>query len=78
MKIRVFDSGGESFDRYAVFIDVSVYGMSHNPESPQGFNQYCCPISDISNDDNYAHLGEEISFNKLPKEVQNAIKNRME
>ena len=38
--VRVFDNGGISFDRYTVLIDGDAFGMSHNPNSPQGFNQY--------------------------------------
>lgn len=41
-KIYAFDNGGETFDRYTI-IDAKgeMLGLSENPESPQGFSQWC-------------------------------------
>ncbi len=41
MNIQVYDNGGETFDRYTVIIDNDVFGMSENPLSASGFNQWC-------------------------------------
>ena len=38
--IRVFDNSGKTFDRYTILIGNDIYVMSHNPNSPQGLNQY--------------------------------------
>jgi len=71
-KVVIYDNGGESFDRYTVIIDKDVFGMSENPNSPQGFNQY---IGEIGKDIKPGkHLGKKLS--KIPKEIQKAIKKR--
>lgn len=39
--VIVWDNAGSTMDRYTVLIDGHyVFTMSHNPLSPQGFNQY--------------------------------------
>ena len=75
--VKVFDNGGESFDRYTVIIDESVFGMSHNPRSPQGFNQYCGEKDEFPED--LSHLGEDITENylSLPHELFVAIWERV-
>lgn len=72
MKIRIYDSDEKVFDRYTIIIDEDVYGMSHNPLSPQGFNQWCCNVWEITT----KHLGKEIKFDDCPTEVQVAINDR--
>lgn len=71
--IEIYDNGGETFDRYTVIIDGDVYGMSANPNSPQGFNQYSGTLAELpmarSN-------GERITMESLPEEVQKAIEAR--
>ena len=55
----IYDNGGASFDRYTiVFDDNSVYGMSHNAASPQGFCQYIGKAEEFDFDDSV--LGVEI------------------
>jgi hypothetical protein len=44
--VKIYDNGGETFDRYTVVIDGVVYGMSENATAPNGFNQYAGTISD--------------------------------
>ena len=78
MNIRIFDNEGRSIDRYTVFIDGGVFGMSHNPNSPQGFNQFCCTVSEVGNEKRYTRLGKEITIEDVPEEVQIAIKEREE
>lgn len=49
-RIRIFDNGGETFDRYTL-IDTKngeVFGASSNPFSPLGFGQYCGNIVELS------------------------------
>jgi len=73
MNIEIYDNGGVTFDRYTVIIDGDVYGMSANPNSPQGFNQFSGKLAELpmarSN-------GERITMESLPEEVELAIKAR--
>lgn len=64
----IWDNGGKSFDRYTiVFQDGSYLGLSHNPDSAQGFSQYDSPVKEGPN------LGKEITWDKLPKEVREHV-----
>ena len=45
MKVKVYDNGGKTVDRYTVEIqhwngESDYYGMSDNATAPNGFNQY--------------------------------------
>lgn len=47
MKLRVYDNGGKTADRYTVIVEVpndefggEVYGMSDDANEPNGFNQF--------------------------------------
>jgi len=70
--VEVFDNGGTSFDRYTVIINGSVYGMSDNPGDPQGFNQYCCEVSELCLKGNEA-IGKPVMLSDVPPEVFKAI-----
>ena len=74
--VRIFDNGGETIDRYTVVINDSVYGMSDNPLSPQGFNQYCGEANDFPH--GLDHCGEDVTdkYFHLPHEVFVAIHKR--
>lgn len=81
--IRTWDNGGKTFDRYTVLVEgndsteYEMLGMSDNPLSPQGFNQYCgtVPVVDVPM---YEEAwGKPVKFNELPQEVQEAIKKRV-
>lgn len=75
--VIVYDNGGETADRYTVIVpDGSVYGMSSNPSSSQGFNQYSGEKSEFPN--GLSHTGKKVDVSKLPEGVQKAIINRME
>ena len=74
---RYFDNGGETCDRYTIIIDGSVYGMSHNPTSPQGFNQYCGEEGEFDFEDNIA-FRYKMCWEALPVDVQKAIIERRE
>lgn len=69
----IYDNGGKTFDRYTVIIDDSCYGMSSDPMSPLGFNQYC---GEVGND---IELGEHLGviLDKTPNEIKDAIYDRM-
>ena len=76
---KIFDNGGKTFDRYTLLTEpfhfgksCDAFGFSDDAKSPQGFNQYCGDIYEG------ADLGKEISFEKLPDEVQEAILERLE
>ena len=73
-KTIVYDNNGDTFDRYTVFTpDGSVYGMSDNPTSPQGFNQY---LGDDTEVEKGEHLGRKLK--SVPKSIEKAVLNRME
>ena len=72
-RIVVYDNGGESYDRYTIFTpDGSVYGMSQNPTSPQGFNQY---LGDNTEIEMGSHLGKRLKL--IPQELEMAILSRL-
>jgi len=80
--IRVFDNGGETFDRYTVIINTSVYGMSINANSPQGFNQYSGELDELIAVEDAINgkphnMGKEIPILDLPLIVRLAIGERL-
>jgi len=58
-----------------VVIGDSVYAISQNPSSPQGFNQFACMTSELVTEDNPL-LGARCQLADLPAEVRQAIKKR--
>jgi hypothetical protein len=67
---RVFDNGGETVDRYTVFLtnspDEGALGLSDDPTNPQyGFSQF----GDFDMNSMSAY-NKEISFSDLPEDVQ--------
>ena len=74
--VRIYDNGGESFDRYtAVYLNeplgngmFNARGMSANPNHPQGFGQITSAMDG-------EHLGKRIEFDSLPVDCQNLIKS---
>ena len=71
----IYDNGGKSFDQYTVvFDDGSVYAMSHNATSPQGFCQFFGQIEEFdSHPDGLPLQGKEID--KIPLEIVRQIVN---
>jgi hypothetical protein len=68
--VVVFDNGGESYDRYTVFIPSgAVYGMS---EGADGFNMY---IGDEGEVDKGSHLGVELDA--VPDSIKYAVMGRI-
>ncbi|GAG66515.1 unnamed protein product [marine sediment metagenome] len=72
MILKVWDNGGKSFDRYTVRVRNDYFGMSKNPSSPQGFNQYAGSYPEIDE----SSLGKKIkclNYRQLPYEIRGAI-----
>jgi hypothetical protein len=66
----------EYFDCYTIFTpDGSVYGMSEQPYSPMGFNNYIGEADEYHHGD---HLGKIVQPTELNQEVIKAIKHRLE
>ena len=75
MKVKIYDNGGRSFDRYtAVYVtepkerdgSYPARGMSKNPFHPQGFGQSCSAKLG-------RHLGKLIKFDDLPEDCQKLV-----
>ena len=82
-KIRCYDNGSETFDRYTVVYTGNYkgrggwchyIGMSENPYHPQGFGQHG-ESPDVIDRPKYAHLGKKIAFEGLPPDCQSAVIN---
>jgi len=79
-KIRIYDNGGETFDRYTVIFTgnykgrngCDYIGMSENPYHPQGFGQHGWDQNMIDCP-KYSHLGKKIGFQELPPDCQRAV-----
>ena len=68
--LRIYDNGGETFDRYTVVLlnekhgrFYDCIGLSDNCDRPDGFSQYCTC-------EDGRHLGKKIKFTELPENVQ--------
>lgn len=72
--LAIYDNGGLSWDRYTIVIGHDVFGMSENPKSPDGFNQYTGAVEEFPSTE---ILGKEKLLEELPKEVRLAIQERM-
>lgn len=72
MKIKaIYDNGGKTFDQFTViFADNAVLGLSHNPDSPQGFSQWSEAFVKTEG------LGYEVAFEKLPENIRRHIRIR--
>lgn len=75
-KARIYDNGGKTADRYTILYGDACYGMSADPKSPQGFNQYCGDASKVVETGNEA-LGKRVKFQDLPEIVREAIIDRI-
>lgn len=72
-RVRIYDNGGKSMDRYTIIDGTEAYGMSNNPRSPQGFNQYIGEAGKL----HVPALGKKVLFKSLPAEVKAAIVARV-
>ena len=79
-KIRIYDDGGKTIDRYTVVFTgnykgrngCDYVGMSEHPYHPQGFGQHGWSEMRIDRP-KYGHLGKKIKFTDLPKDCQRAV-----
>lgn len=67
--VVIYDNGGETLDRYTIFIGDDVYGMS---EQGCGFNMYIGDRTEIEQGD---HLGTMLDH--VPHGIKNAINERL-
>ncbi len=73
-KIRIYDNGGKTADRYTVvYMDepegkglYGARGMSEHPTHPQGIGMYCSAMPG-------KHLGNRIAFEDLPSDCQKVV-----
>jgi len=80
-KIRIYDDGGKTLDRYTVVFTgnykgrdrICYYlGMSEYPFHPQGFGQHGWS-REIIDYPSYKQLGKKIAFDKLPEQCQKLV-----
>lgn len=79
MNIKLYDNGGETYDRYTViYLDdpeghglFSSVGMSEHPFAPSGFGQHGSAKPG-------RHLGKRIEFEDLPDDCQKLVKRDLE
>ena len=67
--MTIYDNGGETYDRYTIFIGDDVFGMS---AEGNGFNMYIGDRSEIEEGD---HLG--VKLDHVPHGIQKAINERL-
>jgi hypothetical protein len=74
--IGVYDNEGKTFDRYSIVFKKEdgykfsdILGLSHNPDSPQGFSQFGYGFKGN-------HLGKKIPLDTLPKNIKEHISRR--
>ena len=73
--MKLYDNRGATIDRYTIVLeDGSVYGMSSDPLSPQGFNQFAGTEGEMSWKGNSA-MGTCIA--RIPDDVIKAIADRI-
>lgn len=81
LRIRIWDNGGETADRYTVAVghdgEVDYFGMSSDPRHPQGFNQYLGSKADGNAVHEGPHLGKRLPFRKWPEELKRSIWDRL-
>jgi hypothetical protein len=81
VKLRCYDNGGVSADRYSVLFMDEPYstgqqgsfvclGMSANPFHPQGVGMHSAAIPGF-------HLGKRIKFADLPEDCQNFVRRHI-
>lgn len=80
-KVRIYDNGGKTFDRYTVVFTgnyagrdgiCSYLGMSERPFHPQGFCQHG-EHRQVIDRPRYGHLGKRIKFESLPEDCRKAV-----
>lgn len=70
---RIYDNGGETFDRYTVvFADGSVLGIGDTGNVPNGFCMHVGSIHEGSVTEG-PHLGKRIFLEEMTKPAQKAV-----
>lgn len=83
-KVRVYDNGGKTFDRYTVLIKrvergqpvYDIYTMSEE-QGPQGFNMYSHTEYEGVAASRFEKEGKRMKVHDLPLEVIQAIEYRI-
>lgn len=78
MKIKCYDNGGKTADRFTVIYSdypegngtFWAVGMSADPFHPQGFGQHCTARPG-------RHLGRRIAFEELPDDCQKLVRRAL-
>lgn len=84
VRVRCYDNGGETADRYTVVycgrgarglfgVPYVYFGMSERPNHPQGFGQHGEGEHGPIDRPRSAHLGKRIPFAALPEECRRAV-----
>lgn len=69
---KIWDNGGESADRYAIYFDDdSLLCCSHDPGAPQGVSHW---MYVEAHDLRLNEYDKEITFDQLPERVQEYIR----
>lgn len=77
MKIRIFDNGGKTADRFTAVLDDHVYTLSPDCNETGGINKYMGQVGrEVEGLEKWA--GKHIATYELPIEVQKAIALRVE
>lgn len=67
MKIKVYDNGGETVDRYTVVLGGHVYLMSADANMPNGVCSYAATVDDFAKD--FAAGDPQVEIHSLPRGV---------
>jgi hypothetical protein len=67
MKVKVWDNGGRTFDRYTVFLGSDAYVVGPTGNHPQGVCMYVGDAASVDPE------GEPVAIADLPPAVQDAI-----
>ena len=72
LKIKIYDNGGETIDRYTMIMpDGEAWGFSESPYHPQGFGQYAGSLAGLHT---FSHLGKPMkSIMDLPEQARKFV-----
>ena len=73
MRVNIYRNTEDTFELCFLVIENDVYGLSHNPRSPQGLNQFYGTVDDFR-----FNPSDRIDFSSLPYSVKASIVERME
>jgi len=78
-KVRVYDNGGKTLDRYTVVIDGKDWddSASHGAKSMLGLSEGGVSFSQFTEGKEGKHLGKGVAFGSLSAETQRHIARRL-